>query len=143
MRKVLVLPLLLSSACLVDVEVDVPETCIEKSDVLIPAAEEGAAPMELVIDSDELSALDQTTVTLLSVELKSDRDLSMLDSVALSRDGVELVFCDQQGCSGGGVIDVGEREEIKLELAIEGELPAEAWTADVKVCFEAKSGFQI
>jgi hypothetical protein len=145
MRKVAALSLLLLSGCLVDVEVDVPETCVERKNVVIPATENGLPPMDFDLGAEELSELplDQALLTVLRVELASDEDLSNLDSVSLSLDGEELVACDAQGCAGGGVIDLGDRAAITLQLAVEGELPSHEWTADVKVCFEAKTGFSI
>lgn len=139
------------ASCLVEIELDVPEACVTQSAVMIPARDQLTGPMEVVLGREELDAIpavviDDAEVKLVRVELDSGEDLGFMNNVKAIVDGVEVLSCDREQCTPSETLDVAshlQAHELKLELAVEGELPDHEWSADVTVCFQSKGSFTV
>ncbi len=152
---------LLTGGCpLLQVDAEVPETCVTYRDVEIPATDgSGAISHSFVLD--DLSGFQQFvdidgSVQFVHVKLRATSGVSSLDfvdsaHVSVAAPGLpdaSIVSCDGD-CPAGqselvldtaaavDALDYLSADSLTVTLDVAGDLPTTAWTMDVDVCVKA------
>ena len=153
---------LLTGGCpLLQVDADVPETCVTYRDVEIPATDgSGAISHSFVVD--DLSGFQpfvelDGAVEFVHVKLRAKSGVSSLDFVdaasvtVAAPDRPDAVIVDCAGdCPAGqselvldtdaavDALDYLSADSLTVTLDVAGDLPTTAWTMDVDVCVTAR-----
>lgn len=151
MRTVAVIAALLASGCMADLELGAPEVsavCLNDAPLAFAGGDERAIidlePLDLEAPEGWWVTLDSATMTAVT----GVGDLGFADHVRVvlldTAEG-DVVLAD--AVVSGGVIELDGDPTLELgaylrtgadriEIAVEGEMPPDRWTAEVDICFE-------
>lgn len=166
MRSLVLLPLLLGGCPLIDVEADVPETCVTRTGVTVAANMPAGAQSVTVDHLDGLADLakqgfqlslvrgelratsgitDFSFVTRASISLASgnpDSTLPTLDAFACDGCNAAGAIVDIAPTSDGDVAPYLETGSLVLDIDLSGTAPTVDWTMDVEVCASGSASYR-